>query len=166
MSKLFAVIRFKDEVTINACRLALQELDIPYLIISGTTLDKASKLTLATARITGADWVMAVDADVIITMSKKDIIEYCDEMKEDNLLSFTGYVFGTKRGLIDGIHFFNAENTEKALDIVKDRIFKKENGTTHHREESEMLWYLRDNHNLTTKQGYKRIPFGIHFWKA
>ena len=169
MSKIFVVVRTTGEETLDECLRALKYRDIPYTVLRDyKPLEKASKETIkigAEKFKQGYDWVLAVDADVVMTMNREELEKYCDKHDKkfpEKWFCFCGYLHCTKRGLISGLHFFRTSECQKAYDLVKDVDFQWHKG----REEYEICCYLRENHKMWWCSGYKELAMGVHYFNV
>ena len=165
MSKVYAVIRTIGEVSLEDCIGALKNQGFTeYRIVKDLTLQNATKeiLRIGYEKDQEYDWIMVVDADIILTVSKEEIEEYCNGIpKQDKLFCFTGWLFGTKIGYRDGMHFYRTKYCKEALNLIKYLDFSWHKG----REESEICNYVKNNSTLVWRPGYKdykKVCFGIH----
>lgn len=168
MQKIYAVIRTVGEKTTINCRKAVGDrFGLDYKILwDFRPLEKVAKETIRTGaeRVKEFDWIMAVDADIVLTKPRWFYEEYCQNMRdefEDRLFSFTAYLDCTKRGLIGGMHFFRTRYCQRVFDRIKDVSFQYKPG----REESEICWWVRDKMAIGTVQGSVVTPFGIHIFE-
>lgn len=162
MSKVCAVVRAVRERSLKDCISSLERLDIDYVVIKDkSTLEEKAKKTikLGWELENKYNWIMAVDADVIITMTKRRLENYCEEMSNRNWFCFTGYLECTKRGLIDGLHFYNTNYCKKCYNIIEKINFTYNPG----RSEYEIVKTLK-NRGYNWDVGYKRISFGVHLY--
>lgn len=169
MSTVHVIIRTIGEETYAECLQKVVGMGLCYSVVSYVKpLEMASKKTLKIAGEVADryEWVMALDADVILTMTRKGIEDYCKEMeyryRDKRLFSFTGYVNCTKRGVISGIHFFRTKYCREVFEHVKDRGFGFHRG----REEYEICEVAKNELNFKVVNGYFRVPFGGHIFEA
>ena len=162
--KIYTVIRTIGEPTLSKCVKAVRERNLAYVVLNKKeSLEEKVKKTIGVGSkvVAQYDWVMALDADVELTMSKEEIEDYCDKMDARKVFCFTGYVDCTKRGLIDGLHFYKTEYCEKLYELIKDKDFSYRPG----RAEFEMVQMAMKSGVGKWEVGYLRVPFGIHYWK-
>ena len=169
MSTVYVVIRTIGEKTYQQCLNKVIEMGFEYDVVSFVKrLEKASKKTIQIAgKISDKyEWVMALDADIILQMNKKQIERYCKQMsneyKDRKLFSFTGYIDCTKRGIVSGIHFFNTKYCREVFNYVKNKDFSFHLG----REEYEICETAKNDLGMLVVGGYKEMPFGKHFFEA
>jgi len=167
MSKVYAIIRATKEKTFKDSFSSLVNKDFSVAVIKGnSTLEDKTKqaIKMGSSLSDNFDWIMVVDADVIVNMSLQQIISYINwqerKTKENRFWCFTGYVDCSKRGLIHGLHFYKTKYCKEAYEAIKNKSFQYHKG----REEYEICKYLQDNHNLRWKVGYNEKPFGIHLF--
>ena len=151
------------------CIKAVEERGFEYYLVNGyIPLEKASRRTLEVGSLMKAyDWILALDADVILTASKKEIEDYCSEMerlhKNENLFSFTVKIDDTKRGVIDGVHFFRQKYCSKAWNYAIQRVF---GGKVSRKAESEMVYWLHRYKGLKRMvKGNRKFIVGKHIWE-
>lgn len=172
MSTMCVVIRATTESSLDDCIKSVKEKKIPYFLIHNSeSLENKAKETIkiASENSDKYDWVMALDADIILTMSKKDIEAYCTEMenpghynpKYQDIFCFTGYATCTKRGLVCAINFYRTRYCGIIYDKIKEIDFSFHKG----REEYEIKKYVKDYWGLDWQRGYKQLSFGIHFFE-
>lgn len=170
MSTVYVIIRTIGEKTFPECRKAVSERFGEYgfsVLENYKPLEKASKecIRIGAELSNNYDWILVVDADVILEMSKEDINDYAQVMKEmyeDTLFTVTCYLDCTKRGLIDGMHLFRTSYCRQVYDYVKDKSFDFHIG----REEYEICQMAKHELGFPGKAGYTRISFGKHIFEA
>ena len=166
MSKVFCVVRATNEDSFNDCIGALENLKYPYVVIkSDSSLEDKSKSTIKIGAEKSGEygWIMAVDADVIITQQVDWVEKYCEHMeKNTDWFCFTGWLDCTKRGLIVGLHFFRTSECQKAYDIIKDRDFSFHMG----RQEYEICKLLKLTYGMNWDTGYLKESFGKHLFEV
>jgi hypothetical protein len=162
MSKLRAVVRTTREPSQDMCLFNLEKNGIDYYVINNlSSLEEKSKETIKLGIDNKAEWLMTVDADVFIEITRKEIEQYCEEMKklyDDEIFVFTGYLDCTKRGFISGLHFFRTKYCKQVYNLIKDMDFSWHQG----REEMEICREVEKQFGLKHIQGYKRVSFGVH----
>jgi len=165
MSKVFCVVRAVKEKSLADCVSSLERLGFNYRILKGdSSLELKVKRTLEIGKEKAKDydWVMAVDADVIINRKVEWVENYCEQTEETNedLFSFTAWLDCTERGLIDGLHLYKTSKCEGALSIIKGEDFSWHKG----REEYEICQFLKKYQGFDTGRGIIREMFGTHLF--
>lgn len=164
MPKLRAIIRGMDESSLIECIEATSE-RLPFAISYSPSPLKDKVLdTLKLAKIIKEDWIVGVDADVILTMKREELEDYCDRMDEDKLFCFTGWLECTERGLIDGMHFYKKEYCGVIYEYLKnENLFIPERP---HKAEWQMCEMVKEHMGLNWKQGTLKTPMGKHLWQV
>jgi len=162
MSKVYVIVRETGESSLEDCIQSVEEREFDYEVIKEEPLEQAVRVIIDKGvELMGKyDWVLVLDADVKLTMSREEIEVYCYRMGEDNLFCFTGYLDCTQRGLIDGLHFYKIRYCLGAQHYLKTREYSKYRG----HEEFEMVQALKLHANLNWKVGDQRVSFGTHYW--
>lgn len=168
MSKVYAIIRGVNEKSFGRCEDLVKAFGYDYIIFrNDSSLEDKSKASILIGSMLDKnkyEWVWVIDADIEISAAPVFIEEYCDMMKEnykDTLFCFTGYLDCTKRGLIDGTHFFRTKHCKTAYDIIKNVDFSFHMG----RQEYEICQLLKEKHNLPWRVGDKRLSMGLHLFE-
>ena len=164
-SKCFAVVRTIGERSILDCLGSLVERDIPFAVLRYEPLELASKETIRIGSLLKDkyDWIIALDADIKLTMSKEQIEKYCENQEggRPNDWCFAGWLNCTKRGLISGLNFFRTSECQKVYDYIKDKDFSFHKG----REEYEIKKICKSEIGLNWDTGIELAPFGIHYFE-
>jgi len=161
MSKVYAVVRTIGEISLDDCIGALKVHNIPYEIVEGLSLQNAVKkiLRIGYEKQEEYDWIMVVDADIIVTASKEEIEKHCEKMSENkDLFVFTGWLLGTKIGYRDGMHFYRTKYCDEIFNKIKYLDFSFHKG----REESEICNYVVNNTKYKFEVSDKKLCFGVH----
>jgi len=162
MQKMYAVIRTVGEITLSSCEAKLKEREIDYCILKDLKpLELASKETIKKGMELEYEWIMTVDADLLVTMSKKELEDYCEDMKNlhnDKIFSFTGYINCTRRGIVHGIHFFRTRYCKQVYNYVKDKDYGFHRG----REEWEICQTAKNELGLGGPNGEWEIEMAVH----
>jgi len=167
MKKVYVIIRTLDEKTLPDCIKAVEERGFDYYIAQGCIpLEKAARRTLEVGSMMEEyDWVIALDADVILTASRKEIEDYCKYMERvfKKLFCFTTWVEDTKRGVIPGVHFYKRNKCSKAWHYAIQKVF---GGKIPRKAESEMVYWLHMYKGLRrVTSGHKQFIIGKHIWE-
>ena len=164
MPKLRAIIRGVNESSLIECIEAVSE-RLPYAIsYSPSPLQDKVLDTLKLAKVINEDWIVGVDADVILTMPGAELEDYCAKQEEDNLFCFTGWLECTDRGLIDGMHFYRRKYCGLIYEYLKDQdIFIPERP---HKAEWQMCEMVKEHMGFNWKQGNPKISMGKHLWQV
>jgi len=170
MPELYVVVRTIGEETFDKCLHSVRERDLPYSIVENfKPLQEAVKQTMVEGLKSEADWVMALDADIILTMDAEKIIRYCDIMKrlheeiEDiRLFCFTGYIDCTERGVTDGIHFYNGDYLQEFYDRIKYASFVERGRAEYSMK--KLFQYENLNRGYRWRTGCLKMPFGKHYF--
>lgn len=160
MPKLRAVIRGTKESTLIECIEAVSGI-LPFAIVySSASLQEKVLATLKIGTISTEDWIVGVDADVILTMQREQLEDYCEMQGEENLYCFTGWLDCTKRGLIDGMHFYQRKYCGLAYEYLKDKqLFIPDRP---HKAEWQMCEMVKESLGFRWKQGQPKISMGKH----
>lgn len=168
MPKVYAVVRCTREKTLDDCIASLEIKGFDYSIIKNKdTLETKTKeiIRKGIELKNNYDWIMAIDADVIISLNKQEMVSYCNwqekKTKINRFWCFTGWLDCTARGLIAGLHFYKTKYCKEAYGYIKDKDFQFHKG----REEYEIVKFLQDKHNLRWDLGYRKKPMGVHLFK-
>ena len=165
MPKVYVVIRTIGEETFSDCVKSVFERNFAYMVLRDyKPLEKAAKETIGIGMRCAElfDWVMALDADIVLSASVSEIEEYCKRMEKENRFCFTGYVKCSKRGIVDGIHFYRTKYCKRVYDFVKNIDFSYHLG----REEYEIVKTAKEKLKLDWVVGDKRTPLGIHYFEV
>lgn len=169
MPTVYGVVRTIGEPTLEKCKESLCSLGFEFEVLENVKpLEMASKRTIQIGiqkQKEGFKWIMAVDADIILKLDQKTIENYCLQMEKtygERLFGFTAYLDCTKRGFIDGMHFFRTKYCMNVYNYVKNKNYNYRVG----REEYEICQTAKNELGYLVPRGLWEISFGTHIYKS
>jgi len=168
MSKVYVVIRTIGESTLKECINSVTKRGFSCSTVKDyRPLEKAAKETIRLGSLMlDYDWIMALDADVILTASRNEIERHCYymERKYKKIFAFTVHAEDTKRGIIPAVHFYKQQHCHRAYLYLKDTKF---GNYRIHKAESEMVHYLHLYKGLqkVLDERDRQLIIGKHIWE-
>jgi hypothetical protein len=170
--KVFVAIKSTGEKTLKDCIKSVEERGFDYAVFGDkeSLEEKVKKiLKFGVESSDKYEWIMSLDADVVLTASREFIEEMCcilentekiDSRIVDNFFSFTSFINCTKRGIVSGIRFYRTMYCKVLYEMVENKDFSYHKG----REESEMCNVVRNEFGFSWES--IRPFIGIHYWEV